>query len=94
MASYLLGPLLDAGIRLTITAAGRLFYYTGNGIWWLGKRAIYGRQLTPEEERLKLIRQNDDLAEQVQMLREMVLTRELHHTRVDRNEDVKEDPDY
>jgi hypothetical protein len=75
--SFLINPFLDVGIRLTLSAAGNLIYYTGSGIWWLGKRVVYGRQLTPEEEahaeRVRLIQQNEDLAEQVRLLREMVM---------------------
>jgi len=74
--SFLLSPLLDVGIRLTLSAAGNLIYYTGSGIWWLGRRAIYGRQPTAEDEahaaQIRLIQQNKDLAEQVRLLRDLV----------------------
>ena len=67
---------MDTGLRLTISAAGSLFYYTGSGLWWLGKRAIYGRQPTVEEQQVLLIQQNKDLTEQVRLLKELVESRE------------------
>jgi hypothetical protein len=78
--SFLISPIFDVGIRLTLNAAGNILYYTGSGLWWLGRRAIYGKQKSPEEEaheeRVRLIQQNEDLAEQVRLLREMVEERE------------------
>lgn len=47
--SFLIGPILDATVRVAITSVGTVVYYTGSGIWWLGKRAIWGRQPTAEE---------------------------------------------
>lgn len=82
--SFLISPFLDVGIRMTLSAAGNILYYTGRGVWWLGRRAIYGREstLSPEEEahaeRVRLIQQNEDLAEQVRLLRELVESRVEH----------------
>jgi len=74
--SILVTPLLNTGIHLTLSAAGNILYYTGSGIWRLGKWAIYGHQPTVEEQQLELIKQNRDLIEQVQQLREMVEARD------------------
>lgn len=69
--SFLLSPVLDVGIRLTLSAAGYIIYYTGSGIWWLGKRAIYGHKATPEKEaaQIRLIQQNENL---VELLHELI----------------------
>ena len=78
--SFLLSPFLDVGVKLTLTAAGNIIYYTGSGIWWLGKRAIYGRQKTAEEitreERIQQIQQIKDLTEQVKALQDLVGSKE------------------
>lgn len=32
-----------------INLAGNLLYFAGKGVWWVTKRAIWGKQLTAEE---------------------------------------------
>ena len=68
--SFLITPLVNTGLYVTFTAAGNLIYYTGCGIWWLGKRIVYGRQLSAQEIMQRnqelLLEQNQELRQQLQ----------------------------
>ncbi len=77
--SVLIVPLLNNGISLVISIAGKLFYYAGSGLWWLGKSAIYGRQITvtdinteQNQELLEQIKQNQELSEQIKQNQELL----------------------
>jgi uncharacterized membrane protein YfbV (UPF0208 family) len=74
-------PLIVAPLVLSnvVNYAGTVLWYTAGGVWWLGKRAIYGYQPTPEEvmieeqrrlsnrveEQEKLIRKQSELLEKI-----------------------------
>jgi uncharacterized membrane protein YfbV (UPF0208 family) len=41
--------VFDIGLRTAVSVGSSVVWYTGAGLWWLGKRAIYGPELTPEQ---------------------------------------------
>lgn len=47
----LVAPMLGVAVKTFIDSAGTVIYYTGAGVWWLGKRAIYGYQPSEAEIR-------------------------------------------
>ena len=49
MAHLLLTPVLNVAMKAVVDSAGAVLWYTGAGVWWLGKRAIYGYQPSAEE---------------------------------------------
>lgn len=59
------GVLIDVGVRATVNLVTNVVWYSCKGVWWLGKRAIYGRPRTVEERHKVLVieqrRQTDDI---------------------------------
>jgi len=80
--SFLIGPVLDTSVRLMISAAGTLLYYTGTGAWWLGKRLIYGKAEVKPTLEEQLLQQNEELTK---VLKEVVADQKINLTERPKN---------
>lgn len=56
--------IIHATINTALSSVSTIVYYTAGSMWWLGKRVIYGRQPTPEEQQQAIIEKQTKLIEQ------------------------------
>ena len=70
MASYLIGPLIDGTVRVGVGLIGSVVYYTGYGVFWAGKRLIYGRQPTAEDIQAQLLDQQTEILKKLENMGE------------------------
>jgi|JI10StandDraft_1071094.scaffolds.fasta_scaffold747769_1 uncharacterized membrane protein YfbV (UPF0208 family) len=78
MAHLLLTPVLNVAMKAVVDSAGAVLWYTGAGVWWLGKRAIYGYQPSAEELQAQREREREERDAKRELKREQErLDREL-----------------
>ena len=74
--SFIVAPLVNAVVQTAASSVSHIVWYAAGGVWWVGKRMIFGRQATPEDiqqrqleigERQLLIEEKM-LAQQTEML--------------------------
>lgn len=80
MAHLLLTPVLNVAMKAVVDSAGAVLWYTGAGVWWLGKRAIYGYQPTAEELQAQREREREAREQE----RELKLEKEREEQRKER----------
>jgi hypothetical protein len=52
--SFIVAPIVQAVVHTTAVSISSIAWYAAGGIWWAGKRLIYGYQKTPQERQLEL----------------------------------------
>lgn len=63
--SFLVTPIINYTVHAVVSSAGHIVYYAGAGAWWLTKRAIWGREITPEERMETLAKQQQQILTQL-----------------------------
>lgn len=84
MAHLLLTPVLNVAMKAVVDSAGAVLWYTGAGVWWLGKRAIYGYQPSAEEIQAQREREREQEREAREQERELKLEKEREEQRKER----------
>jgi uncharacterized membrane protein YfbV (UPF0208 family) len=68
--SFLVGALLNTAVQTAVSSAGTILYYGVSGVWWAGKRVIYGRQPTIQEQQALILEQQAQILEKMKALPE------------------------
>lgn len=63
--SFLLAPVVNAVVYTASSSVTTIVWYTAGGIWWAGKRLIYGKQQTAEEIQQIYQKRQIELDEQI-----------------------------
>lgn len=59
--SFLISAALNGAIYGVASSVGTIVYYGATGMWWAGKRMIYGRQPTIEEQQALILQQQAEI---------------------------------
>lgn len=63
--SFLISAALNGAIQGVISSAGTIVYYSAAGIWWAGKRVIYGREPSIQEQQALILKQQAEILERL-----------------------------
>ena len=64
--SFLVGAVLNSAIQAAVSSAGTVLYYGASGVWWAGKRVLYGRQPTIEEQQALILAQQSEILKRLE----------------------------
>lgn len=63
--SFLLSPVVNAVVQAASASVTTIVWYTAGGVWWAGKRLIYGKQHTAEEKQQEYQKRQLELDEKI-----------------------------
>ena len=63
--SFLVGAILNSVVQTAVSSTGTILYYSATGVWWAGKRIIYGREPSIQEQQALILEQQAQILEKM-----------------------------